>query len=115
MSTTDRLSNRVAQLETQLSAALTRIRQLESLTNTGGVRRGQWKGKLDGDLEQGSSATVSLWHHDGDSLVDTGVNVTAYDWFLKTGETISSGLKVKVAKHQDGKWWVEAAECEDEE
>lgn len=113
MSTTDRSSSRIAQLEYQIKALQTRVRQLEGATQTGGVRRGRWKAKLDEDLDQGSSATASLWHHDGSSLVDIGVNVEVYDWFLKSGETVSTGLKVTVEKMQDGKWWVTAAECED--
>lgn len=113
MTTTDILSSRVADLERNLAVALRRIQQLERPTPVGGVRRGRWKAKLDGALSQGGSATASLWYHDGTNLVDQGSNVTVYDWFLNTGESVSSGIKVIVEKHQDGKWWVVGAaeEC----
>jgi hypothetical protein len=52
-------------------------------------------GKLDGSLSQGSYATVSKWTCAGGSFSDTGDNVTAYDWLMKSGATaIASGKKV---------------------
>ena len=52
-------------------------------------------GKLDGPLAQGSSAKVSKWTCAGGSFSDTGDNVTAYDWLMKSGATaIVSGKKV---------------------
>lgn len=65
-------------------------------------------GKLDGSLSEGSSATMSIWA--GDPLVDTTDNITVYDWFLGSGESIDSGKKVKVEFYSD-KWYVTAAEC----
>jgi hypothetical protein len=65
-------------------------------------------GKLDGVLNQGSSATMSIWA--GDPLADTGDNITVYDWFLGSGESIASGKKVK-AEFICGKWYATAAEC----
>lgn len=68
-------------------------------------------GKLDGALSQGSSATVSLWWG-GSTPYDSGINVTAYDWLLKSGQQLDAGTKVKVEWFpQDGVWWVTAAEC----
>lgn len=110
---TERQSSRIADLEHRLKSLEIQLRVLARQSGGGGVRRGEWKGVLDEDLDYEGTATVSLWHHDGEELVDTGVDVEAHDWFLKSGEVASSGLRVIVKKHQDGKWWVTAAQCED--
>ncbi len=65
-------------------------------------------GKLDGDLNEGSSAVMSIW--DDDPLADTGKNITVHDWFLQSGETLDSGKKVK-AELYGGKWYATAGEC----
>lgn len=66
-------------------------------------------GKLDADLNQGSSATVSIW--DGDPLADTGRNVTGYDWMLDSGKKLATGTKVWLV-WRTGKWYViQAAPC----
>jgi len=79
-------------------------------------RRGRWGGnyftpklgKLDGSLAQGGSVTMSVWA--GDPLADTGDDITAYDWFLKTGESLPANTKCK-AEFLCGKWRVTVAEC----
>ena len=78
-----------------------------------------WKGKLDAELTQGGTASVSLWYFDDDpevdELVDSGQNVTAREWmFTVESESIGSGTWVKVELHADGKWWVTAAGCQPE-
>lgn len=65
-------------------------------------------GILDESLSQGSSTTMSVYQ--GDPLADTGVDITVYDWFLGSGESIASGKKIK-AEFICGKWYVTAAEC----
>lgn len=66
-------------------------------------------GVLDEQLLAGGSATVSLWWGEGDSAL----NVTAYDWLLKTGTSLAAQTKVKVEFFpQDDKWWVTAAACQ---
>jgi len=68
-------------------------------------------GKLDGSLSVGGSATVSVWAYNGSSVADSGVNITAYDWLLKTGATaIASGKKV-VCQYIGGRWFITEAEC----
>lgn len=78
-------------------------------------------GKLYEDLTEGGSAIVNIWRHDGSAWVDTGVTVTAYDWFMASGaSTISAGKKVGIAWHGEcgtatgslsGRWIVWQAEC----
>ena len=68
-------------------------------------------GKLDGPLPQGGSATVSVWAGDLGSEEDTGANITAGDWLMKSGATaIARGKKV-ICKRINGKWYVVEAEC----
>lgn len=71
-----------------------------------------WRGKLDETLEQGGSATVSIWQYT-DSDADSTVNVTAHDWFLDTGEELAAGTKVKVEWFPDdaGRLYVTGAAC----
>jgi hypothetical protein len=70
------------------------------------------RGKLDGALSQGSSATMSVWHYDGSAETDTGENVTVYDWMLKSGQSVNSGKKVVATLFMDsGRYYVTAAEC----
>lgn len=68
------------------------------------------KGKLDDELVFEGSATVSLWHHDGSAEVDSGDNITAYDWLLASGQSIAAGEKVVLA-FISGRWYVIATEC----
>ena len=108
---TGRMNSRVKGLERH---SVDVSRQPDGYARIGSVlaqRNGRWKGKLDEALEQGSSAMVSLWWHNGTSLADTGTNVEAYDWFLLDGESIEAETKVEVEFHADGKWWVIAAGC----
>ena len=67
-------------------------------------------GKLDADLDYGSSAVVSIWTGDPNSETDSTENETAYCWLLETGETIPSGTKV-IIKKINGFWQVIAARC----
>ena len=68
--------------------------------------------KLDGTLSAGGSATASIWNWNGSALVDSGNNVTVYDWLLGTGETIASGKKIKIDLHLESqRWYVTSAEC----
>lgn len=63
------------------------------------------KAKLTATLSEGSSATATIWKHNGTSVVDTEDQITVYDWYLGTGESLPSGTKVWAAKMQDGKYW----------
>lgn len=68
-------------------------------------------GKLDGNLSQGSSATVSIWIGAANSESDSTMDVVAYDWLMKSGATaIASGKKVKL-EWINGQWYVTNAEC----
>jgi hypothetical protein len=68
----------------------------------------QWHlGKLDGPLSAGSSATVSLWGTSGGAHVDSGIDVTAYDWLLGAGESLAAATTVVVLQHaQSRRWYV---------
>jgi len=68
-------------------------------------------GTLDGSLAQGSSATMSVFTHDGSSWSDTTANITVYDRLLKSGATAISSGKWCVARWYSGRWWAESAEC----
>lgn len=50
-------------------------------------------GKLDAELSQGSSVTVSIWSGTANAETDSTINITAYDWLLATGQTMASGAK----------------------
>lgn len=70
-------------------------------------------GKLDGTLNPGSSATLSIWIPDENSpgvRIDSTENVTVYDWLLESGQTVASGKKV-FAAYVDGRYEVIAAAC----
>lgn len=68
-------------------------------------------GVLDGAMAYGGSAVVSIWTYSGLGDIDTGENITAYDWLLLTGQTISAGKKVVIA-FVGYRWRVIAAQCE---
>jgi len=70
------------------------------------------RGKLDANLNAGSSAAMSIW--EGDTLADSGRNVTVYDHagMLGTGKKIAS-TTVVTASWTSGKWYVlTSAACE---
>lgn len=72
------------------------------------------RGKLDGSLSAGGHAVVSIWAVNASTATDadTGDNVTAYDWLLKTGKSFPAGTKVIVAWFADSRrWYVIAAGC----
>lgn len=67
-------------------------------------------GTLDGDLDQGSSATLNVTG--GTSLSNTGRDVTVYDHSISTSKKIASGEKL-TAIWRSGKWWQEVpGDCE---
>lgn len=68
-------------------------------------------GTLDGSLSQGSSATMSVYTHDGSSWVDTTANITVYDRLLKSGAAAVQSGKWVVAQFYSGRWWATSAEC----
>lgn len=67
-------------------------------------------GKLDGELEQGDSAAVSVWTGTPGSESDAQFNVTAYDWLLESGQSLTAGTKV-VLERINGHWYVTGAQC----
>lgn len=71
------------------------------------------RGKLDGALSAGGSATLSVWAWNGSAQADTGDNITVYDWLLVSSQTISSGVNVIAAQDaRDGRYYVISAACE---
>jgi hypothetical protein len=72
------------------------------------------KGKLDGALTFGGSATLSIWRWSGSAEVDTTEDITVYDWLLASGQTVASGRKVVAVKMETAtgfRWYVISAEC----
>lgn len=72
------------------------------------------RGKLDADLNSGSSATMSVWN--GATLSDTSENVTLYDSaslpYITASKKIKSGTAV-TASYCCGKWYLlTPAACE---
>ena len=62
------------------------------------------RGKLDGDLTAGGSATMSIW--EAATLADSGRNVTVYDPGAITAlKKIASGSGL-TASWTSGKWWM---------
>ncbi len=68
------------------------------------------KGKLDGTLSAGSTATLSIWYGPAGSEVDTGWNVTIRDWLMKAGDSVASGKKAW-AEFDGDAWYLTQAEC----
>jgi len=80
------------------------------------VRLGQWvqklRGKFDGSLSFGGSATMSIWYYNGSADADTGENVTVYDWHLSTGQTVASGKQVSAFREDaSSRWILDATQC----
>ena len=70
------------------------------------------RGKLDGSLSQGGSATLSIWYYNGSAEADSGEDLTVYDGLLKSGSSIASGKKVIAMLDQaSGRYYVTSAEC----
>ena len=59
-------------------------------------KQGWWLGILTSALSQGSSAVVRIWWYSDAKFRDSQLSVTAYDWFLNTGESIPANTKVRV-------------------
>jgi hypothetical protein len=76
----------------------------------GGGSGGLLRGKLDDTQSYQGSAVMSVWAWNGSAEADTGENVTAYDWHLKSGQSIASGTQVTAAL-VGGRWYVIAAQC----
>lgn len=51
-------------------------------------------GKLDADMTADGSAEMSIWSHNGTSIVDTGETITVYDWLLDNSQTIATDQRV---------------------
>lgn len=68
------------------------------------------KGKLSTSLSFGGSATVRLWYVVSGTETDTGIDITAYDWLLKSGQTVASGTQV-VLMSINGRWYVVGGQC----
>jgi len=66
------------------------------------------RGKLDGDLDSGGSATMSVW--EGSPLADSGRNITVYDSstlpLITAGYKIASGVAIKVS-YYNGKFYLD--------
>lgn len=66
-------------------------------------------GKLDETLEDGDSASMTVWS--GDPLSATSETLDdVSDWFLPSGDEYATGTKVIVLKYS-GKWYVINAAC----
>lgn len=75
----------------------------------------EFLGKLNGPLNQGSNVGVSVWKFDsGGTLVDTGVDFTAYDYLMKVGATPASINKHCIIRFfkDSNRWIVVELECE---
>lgn len=82
------------------------------LLGGGASSGGTVKGKLDGALAFGGSATLSIWAWNGSAEADTGDNVTVYDWLLSSGQTIATGTQVVAAwDARSGRYYVTGAQC----
>lgn len=72
--------------------------------------------KLSAQMSKDGTATAKIWKSLPGSSVDeeeTGVEITAHDWMLDTGDTLASGSRVVLFQHHSsGKYYVIAAECQ---
>ena len=81
-------------------------------SGSGGSEGWTTRGKLDGALSFGGSATMSVWWWNGSAEADTTVNVTVYDWLLVSGQSIASGTQVTAAwDARSGRYYVTGAQC----
>ena len=62
--------------------------------------------RLNGTLYAGGSVSAAIW--DGDPLADSSDDVTVYDWWLPSGESLASGTKIAMTQIS-GKWYVVCA------
>ena len=69
-------------------------------------------GVLDGDLEDGGTATVSVWRYDPneEEEVDTLEDIEDVRGWMLAGGTVAAGSEVVVVRIGD-QWYVIAAEC----
>ncbi len=65
-------------------------------------------GKLKGVLTQGGTQDIDVWT--GTTETDSGDDINAKDWMLKSGESVASGKKVTFA-WVNGRYYVIAGEC----
>ena len=76
-----------------------------------GTAAGFVKGKLDGSLSFGGSATLSVWAWNGSAEADTGSNLTVYDWLLVSGQSIAAGTQVAASYDvNSGRYYVTGAQ-----
>lgn len=68
------------------------------------------KGKLDGVLNFGSTATMSVWAWNGAAEADTTENVTVNDWLLSSGQSVASGTQIWASLSQ-GRYYADGAQC----
>lgn len=64
------------------------------------------RGKLDEELSDGGTATMSVWDWDGSEEADTGLDIEVYDWL----GGVEADLKVIATLFGD-RYYVTAAEC----
>jgi hypothetical protein len=77
-----------------------------------GDRRHKIKGKMDNALTPGASATMSVWEVVSGTEVDTGEDVTVYDWVLSTGQTVALGANAYAYWDvKSGRWYLDGAKC----
>ena len=70
------------------------------------------RGKLDATLNQGSSATMSVWRNVSGTMTDTTENITVYAWNMATGQSVVSGLEISAAyEPESDTWFIVSAEC----
>ncbi len=69
----------------------------------------EW-GLLDGILNAGSSATMSIWRG-SPPLTDTGENITVQAPPLLIADSVAQGSFVWALKHRNGLWYVMGAPC----
>ncbi len=71
------------------------------------------KGKLSGSLSPGGQANAIIWYFDGTNMVASTKTITVTDWFLATGETIATGVKIIVWYDElDDRYYVLGAACD---
>ena len=70
-------------------------------------------GKLDGNLNYNSTATVSIWTGAVNSEADSGNNIEGVGCrWLSSGKKINSGSWVWCEQTEGGQWYVIAGPCE---
>lgn len=94
------MQRRVEDLERKLAAMMRERQHGNARTATPlNARLGRWYGVTDASLSPGGTVAVSIWVWSitDSEWQDTGVNITAQDWYMNASESaVPAGTRVRI-------------------